>query len=419
MGTMMNADSKPRILIIDDEFINIKILHQTLEADYEVVFAKNGFDGLKIATADILPDLILLDIVMPGMDGYEVCQKLKEDDLTKNIPIIFITIKGEEEYENRGFEVGAVDYIAKPFSPNIVKRRVKTHISLKFAMEKMALQNIELLALNRDLEEKVASRTIHLERTNRALRESEERYRAISEYSQIAICIVNEQGKLMWANGEMVKQGGYSLDQLYEAESPISFLASESIEPILSNFKNFLAGPSYEHHLYFSFIHENGEKRLGECFLTDYRDANNGRNLIFCLTDITERALAEEELKRYSRELEEANTALRVVMSRKNEDQKVLEERLQQNIKDLVVPYVRKLKGANLNSNHKNYLDILESNLENVLTPFISNLSAIYRNMTPQEIQIIDMIRQGKNSKEIADMLNASVLTIQHSIEII
>ncbi len=123
---------KQTILIVDDVPMNIKILGDALRSNYTVRFATNGEKALKIAMSSSPPDLILLDIMMPGMmDGYAVCRALKADKQTQNIPIIFITAMSQEEDETKGLELGAVDYIIKPFSLPIVKVRVKTHLELK------------------------------------------------------------------------------------------------------------------------------------------------------------------------------------------------------------------------------------------------------------------------------------------------
>jgi diguanylate cyclase (GGDEF)-like protein len=116
---------------VDDQPENVKILTAALMASYEIISACNGEDALKLAGADEPPDLILLDVVMPEMDGYEVCRRLKADEKTKNIPVIFITAQTDEEAEAKGLEVGAVDYVAKPFSLSIIRARVKTHVELK------------------------------------------------------------------------------------------------------------------------------------------------------------------------------------------------------------------------------------------------------------------------------------------------
>jgi DNA-binding CsgD family transcriptional regulator/PAS domain-containing protein len=130
------------------------------------------------------------------------------------------------------------------------------------------------------------------------------------------------------------------------------------------------------------------------------------------LLNITERKLAEDELKLFAENLEDANIALRVLMNRRDKDQKEFEEKLQVNINDLVIPSLKKLKMGNLDDRNKNYVSVLEKNLSDILSPFKRDIRSSHKNLTPQEIQIVDLIRQGKNTKEIADMLNASVNTI-------
>jgi diguanylate cyclase (GGDEF)-like protein len=128
---MDNRADRPTILIVDDLPMNIKILGDSLKTAYRVRLATGGRKALDIAASDDPPDLILLDIVMPEMDGYEVCRRLKEKCRTRNIPIIFITAKDQEKDETAGLELGAVDYITKPFSLPIVNARIKTHLELK------------------------------------------------------------------------------------------------------------------------------------------------------------------------------------------------------------------------------------------------------------------------------------------------
>lgn len=127
----MKTQKKLSVLIVDDEPGNIKLLIAMLQPDYTTSVATNGETALHIAMSEEPPDLILLDIVMPGIDGYEVCKRLKADARTKEIPVIFITVKVTEKDEVKAFELGAVDYITKPFSTVVVKARVKTHLKLK------------------------------------------------------------------------------------------------------------------------------------------------------------------------------------------------------------------------------------------------------------------------------------------------
>lgn len=141
-------DKTHRILIVDDENYNIKVLTDFLRQDYRIMAAKDGEHGLRAVQGSNPPDLILLDIIMPGIDGYEVCKRLKENDKTKDIPVIFVTAVSETMDAARAFELGAVDYITKPFNPATVKARVRTHIQLSCTMRdlKEALVNVRTLS---------------------------------------------------------------------------------------------------------------------------------------------------------------------------------------------------------------------------------------------------------------------------------
>jgi len=143
-----NAD-KNILLLVDDDPENIEIVNSILGDKYEIRVAKNGVKALELANMEPTPGLILLDVIMPHMDGYEACKHLKEDTKTRDIPVIFLTGKTDVADETRGFEVGAVDYIHKPFSPPIVTARVRTHLMLRDAHETVAQQ---LAAMNSELE---------------------------------------------------------------------------------------------------------------------------------------------------------------------------------------------------------------------------------------------------------------------------
>ena len=122
-------NSKKNVLIVDDEPINLKVLNNILKDIYKLTFAKSGPEALRLIEKE-QPDLILLDVMMPEMTGYEVCEHLKKDPLYKSIPIIFVTALNDAVDEAKGLNIGAVDYISKPVTPAVVKARVKTHLSL-------------------------------------------------------------------------------------------------------------------------------------------------------------------------------------------------------------------------------------------------------------------------------------------------
>jgi putative two-component system response regulator len=152
---MNETSEKSTILIIDDSPSTLAVLDEILHPYYRVKAAKEGLRGIQIAESEDPPDLILLDILMPDMDGYEVCKILKRNPLTKDIPILFVTAKDETEDEAQGLELGAVDYLVKPVAPLIVLARVRNHLELRAARNHLTMQN-------RELERRVRERTKEL-----------------------------------------------------------------------------------------------------------------------------------------------------------------------------------------------------------------------------------------------------------------
>jgi len=153
----VTSTTRPVVLIVDDNRMNIDLMVEILKNDYTLRVAVSGEAALDIVQ-DSLPDIILLDIMMPDMDGYEVCKRLKSDERTKAVPVIFITAKAQIEDEAKGLEYGAVDYLTKPVSPAIVLARVKTHIAL--------------YDQNRTLEEQVQKRTKQLAESKKKAEEA-------------------------------------------------------------------------------------------------------------------------------------------------------------------------------------------------------------------------------------------------------
>jgi len=143
--------SRPKVLVADDEPLNIKVVAEALKKDYQVIAAGNGSEALALARTAPRPDLVLLDVMMPGMDGFEACRRLKADPETASIPVVFITALADIDDEAEGLQAGAVDYITKPISVPILKARVRTQVELKRYRDR--------------LEEEVAAKTEDLRRT--------------------------------------------------------------------------------------------------------------------------------------------------------------------------------------------------------------------------------------------------------------
>ncbi|MFH2067736.1 MAG: hybrid sensor histidine kinase/response regulator [Pseudomonadota bacterium] len=176
---MIDKINHPNILIVDDEPANIEMLGEVLMPENKIRVVVNGPEAIEIALSSNPPDLILLDIMMPGMDGYEVCRRLKADKRTSKIPVIFITAKSEEDDEKKGFQIGAVDYITKPFRLSVIQARVRTHLALKRYQDHMETivreQTEDIRTASEQLRLEVEERKktqITLEQTNQSLKDS-------------------------------------------------------------------------------------------------------------------------------------------------------------------------------------------------------------------------------------------------------
>lgn len=145
MPSMMKDRIKKKVLIVDDTPQNIQILMAILEDKYAIIAARDGYKAIELAKKTPQPDIILLDIMMPDLDGYEVCKRLKSNEATRDIPVVFVSALSDCEDEEKGLAVGGIDYLIKPINPAIVLARVKNHLALHEAQLKLESQNKELL----------------------------------------------------------------------------------------------------------------------------------------------------------------------------------------------------------------------------------------------------------------------------------
>ncbi|MDZ7684328.1 MAG: SpoIIE family protein phosphatase [Gammaproteobacteria bacterium] len=143
---MSEEPQSRRVLVVDDNRINVKAIAEALKQDYKVMAAANGEQALAAVVSDHCPDVVLLDIMMPDMDGFEVCRRIKADDRTSHIPVIFITSKDDDSDEAQGLEFGAADYITKPIVPAVVRARVRTQMQLRGQLEALESANSTIQA---------------------------------------------------------------------------------------------------------------------------------------------------------------------------------------------------------------------------------------------------------------------------------
>ncbi|MBF0507002.1 MAG: PAS domain S-box protein [Nitrospirae bacterium] len=271
---MDNMTSKQKILLVDDTPSNLLVLGEELKADYEVFIATSGESALK-KIFENPPDLILLDIIMPGMDGYEVCRRLKESKSTHDIPVIFITAKNAEEDETKGLDIGAVDYITKPFSLPIVRARVKTHLERKRHEEELRLHG------------KIAE-----------------------ELSEGILFVRCRDGIIVFANSKLEKLFGYDPDELIGKHvsilnAPADKDPKETADEIMRNLneKKIWRGEIKN-------IRKNGMPFWCQASVTMFELREHGAVWISVHTDITERKKAEDALRKSEKQLKDITSSL-------------------------------------------------------------------------------------------------------------
>ena len=254
----------------------------------------------------------------------------------------------------------------------------------------------------------VAQDVTALKQVEKALRSERDLNRAIIDNLPGLFYIFDEDFRLQIWNDNYARTTGYSSDELRR----ISALDVSPPEKRVQYKKNAkLAFVSEERSNEGEILCKDGTIKT---FVFNSKKINyNGRAcLMGTAIDITEKKRVAEELKRSAEKLEEANITLRVLMKHSKQEQKNFENKMHAYVNDLVTPYLDKLKKSNLDERNKKYLQELESNLNGVLSPFLNNFQSLYKKLTPQEVQIVDLVGKGKSTKEIADLLNVAVNTV-------
>lgn len=237
---MTNSTSQAKVLIVDDQPANVQILAEALKVEYDVRIANNGERALQIALKDDKPDLILLDVMMPELDGFEVCRQLKSNSATQHIPVIFVTAKDNTSDEEQGLAIGAIDYISKPFSIPVVRARVRNHILLK---QQSAL-----------------------------LQKSEERFRTTFEAAPIGVTNISLEGHFLEANQGFSVFIGYSSAELLDM-TMAQLTAPEFQQQDTDWFNKALAGEIAEFNYEKQYICKTGTRAWGHLWVKLVRNS--------------------------------------------------------------------------------------------------------------------------------------------------
>lgn len=332
------------ILIVDDDPANLGVISASLEDHgFRMLVARDGASGLQKARY-ARPGLILLDVLMPEMNGFEICNRLKEDKSTRDIPVIFMTALTATKDKVKGFEAGGVDFITKPFQEDEVLARVRTHLSLRMMQRKLKKNNDRLVAeiaerrqaednvrkLNEELEKRVEERTADLKATNlllskeiegrkvaeRMVRESEERYRSLAKHVADGIMLV-QGSKLLFANDALLLMFGYSKENELIGKNVFDLISAEFRESYQKIIKQFEAIDSSNQD-----YSKTMEIFQGVCISKEGRkfwvEGHNtpikwyGKSGLLCtIRDINERKLNEIETQERAESLYKENVKLR------------------------------------------------------------------------------------------------------------
>jgi PAS domain S-box-containing protein len=267
------------ILIVDDTPKNLQVLGSLLSTEkYRVAFAKSGKDALEFAVKQP-PNLILLDIMMPNMDGFEVCKRLKADQKTMDIPIIFLTSLNDDFNEEKGLSLGAVDYITKPFRPIPVKARVKSSLKLSCSYNEIKRQKLEL------------------EKSIEQLKASEDKLRAIIETSPDGICIMSLDGLMQYVSPAMLVMWGYEHESDMIGKKITDLVSKNSHEAAASSMQEKLNG-KFTGAKEYVMVRKDGSEFVGESNSSVlYNEKNEPVSFLIVSRDITSRKNAEEALR--------------------------------------------------------------------------------------------------------------------------
>lgn len=410
-----------RILPVDDEIlIAVRLQELLISMGYDVPdIAANGEEAYALA-AKLKPDLMIMDIVMPGpMDGIAAAKKIK---LELDIPVIFLTAYSDEAYIAKAKSSEPLGYILKPFDDKQIQ------FTIELALHKSEIDKL-LKESNRMLEQGISLRTEELadsnlklfeeitehKKTAAALFDQTRRNELILQTAMEGFWITDPRGVIQDANPSAASIMGYDPGELmrksiYDFEPPENRRLAAHIRKAVRK-----GSSRYEAQL----LKKSGDPMFLE-FSTNYLEVGPTAFLFSFFNDITESKQVlqslkdrESELKIKSQNLKEVNTALKSLLKKRDTDRAELEEKVLFNVKEMITPYIKKIRETELNEKQGIYLTILESNLKDIISPFSPKLTSRHYKFTKSELQIAKLVRMGITSKEIAELMGLSRRTIE------
>jgi PAS domain S-box-containing protein len=410
-----------RILPVDNEVIIATGLQELLiSIGYDVPdIATSGEEAIGLAKS-LKPDLIIMDIVMPGpMDGIAAAEKIRTD---LDIPVIFLTAYSDKTYISRAKLSDPLGYILKPFNENQIKS------AIELALHKNDVDKL-LKEANQMLEHRVLLRTAELtesdfklfeeiqehKKTEAALHEQTQRNYMILQTTMEGFWITDTSGVIQEVNTSAASILGYLPEEL--RRKSIYDFEPEDHHNLASLIRKAVRKGANQYEV--NFLHKEGNVLSLE-FSTNFLDLGDKSFLFSFFSDVTQKNLLvkslkdrEAELKMKTQNLKEINTALKSLLKKRDSDRMELEEKVLFNVKEMISPYIKKLRESELSEKQGIYLAILESNVKDIISPFSPKLTSRHFKLTKSELQIAKLVRMGITSKEIAELMGLSRRTIE------
>ena len=388
---------RPRILVIDDEPVLQKAMLKILKNDnYDIVFANNGLEGL-VQVEKEKPDLIFLDLRMPGLDGFGFLEKLR---ISPDDPyhVIVITGHGDDKEVEKSFALGANFFLRKPLSLIEVRCLAKRCLEMK-------TNERELRDHRNSLEKIVAKRTLSLisqVRFQQHLIDSIPLPIYFKDHNRFYLgCNRSFEESLGCPKEDIIGKTEYELMDL-----PLAKIHDQHETLLMetgqtTSYEISCQYPDNTEHdlLVFKSVFFNSDDSIGGII---------GTNL-----DITEKNMAQAKVEQHAEELENTNTALSVLLKQVKESKTEMENKVLDNFSRLVNPYLDLLDENLAHTGQHKYIRVIQENVKKITSSFSINLSSSYLNLSPREIQVADLVRQGRSNKEAANILNISINAIE------
>lgn len=394
-----------KILFIDDD-PSVRRLFERYSSNlnYCFVCADDGQEGLALAAA-LAPDIVITDLYMPGVDGFRVLESLSETH--PDTPVVVLSGAGDLDAVIRALRLGAWDYLRKPLE----KMELLDNTLAK------ALERSRLVKENRryrvDLEKMVAHKTAEIQT-------SELRFQTMADFAYDWECWLSPAGEVIYSSPSCQRITGYSAAEFQAHPELIVEIVHVEDRPMVAEHTSRMALPEETCQLEFRIVTRSGETRwiCHNCRpVHDARGKFQGRRM--SNRDITQRKRFEGDLEQQkmelmakSKHLEMANQALKAMLDHREIEHRSIEASILANLKRHVFPYTEQLAEMNLAPKARTYLQIIKTNIEELITPMNPSLSTAYQTLTPIETAVADLIRLGKSTKEIANLQNTSPRTV-------